>query len=124
MNDVNELVERYVASWNEPDPVVRRGVIDEVWAADGVYRNARREFIGRSGIEDAVAQAHQAFCARGFVFKVRRIDRNHDALRYVWEMVPVLGGEPDSIGTHVAMVGLDGRLVSDHQFIDRPPSPR
>ena len=37
-------------------------------------------------------------------------------------MVPAGGGEPDSIGTHVAIVGADGRLVSDHQFIDKPPS--
>ena len=38
-------------------------------------------------------------------------------------MVPAGGGEPDSIGTHVAIVGADGRLVSDYQFIDKPPSP-
>jgi hypothetical protein len=30
--------------------------------------------------------------------------------------------EPDSIGTHVAMLGADGCLLSDHQFIDKPPS--
>jgi len=34
------------------------------------------------------------------------------------------GIEPDSIGTHVAMLGADGRVVSDHQFIDKPPSGR
>lgn len=37
-------------------------------------------------------------------------------------MVRARGGEPDSIGTHVAVVGADGRLVNDHQFIDKPPS--
>jgi hypothetical protein len=37
-------------------------------------------------------------------------------------MVPRDGGEPDSIGTHVATVGADGRLLSDHQFIDKAPS--
>ena len=29
----------------------------------------------------------------------RKVDTNHDAIRYSWEMVPAGGGEPDSIGT-------------------------
>lgn len=50
--------------------------------------------------------------------------RHGRGVRYRWEMVPAAGGEPDSIGTHVAMLGDDGRLISDHQFIDKPPSGR
>ncbi|HUA71424.1 MAG TPA: nuclear transport factor 2 family protein [Solirubrobacteraceae bacterium] len=124
MTDIDSTIEKWVASWNEPDSAARRSVIDEIWAADGVYRNARTEFNGRSGIEDAVTQAYDAFSANGFVFRVAGVDANHDAVRYRWEMIPTAGGEPDSIGTHVAMVGMDGRFVSDHQFIDEAPSGR
>jgi nuclear transport factor 2 (NTF2) superfamily protein len=122
MTDVEGMIEKYVASWNESDPVTRRRVIDAIWAEDGVYRNARTEFKGRAGIQDAVTEAHDAFTANGFVFRLASVDTNHDAVRYRWEMVPKAGGEPDSIGTHVAMVGTDGRLVCDYQFIDKPPS--
>jgi hypothetical protein len=124
MSDIGEMIEQFVASWNEPDPAVRRGVIDQLWAPEGIYRNARAEFPGRDGIEDAVTQAYEAFTANGFVFTLASLDVNHDAVRYRWEMVPAGGGEPDSIGTHVATVGPDGRLLTDHQFIDKPPSGR
>jgi nuclear transport factor 2 (NTF2) superfamily protein len=124
MGDIDAMIEKYVASWNEEDSAARRRVIDEIWAADGVYRNASTEFTGRNGIEDAVSEAYEAFTANGYVFRVASIDTNHDAVRYRWEMVPAAGGDPDSIGTHMATLGTGGRLVSDHQFIDKAPSAR
>lgn len=124
MTDIDTMIERYVASWNEKDPAVRRAIIDAIWADDGIYRNKRTEFKGHDGIEEAVTQAHDTFTANGFLFRLASVDTNHDAVRYQWEMVPAAGGEADSIGTHVAMVGMDGRLVSDYQFIDKPPSGR
>jgi nuclear transport factor 2 (NTF2) superfamily protein len=122
MDSSEAMIEKYVASWNEPDPAERRQVIDDIWSRDGVYRNASTAFEGRDGIEQAVAGAHDAFAANGFRFQVASVQTNHDAVRYQWEMVPAAGGEPDSLGTHVAMLGEDGRLISDHQFIDKPPS--
>jgi SnoaL-like domain len=122
MSDISAMIEQYVASWNEPDAAVRRQVIDQVWAPEGTYRNASTEFSGRDGVENAVTGAYEAFSANGFVFTLAGLDVNHDAIRYQWEMVPAGGGAPDSIGTHVATVGRDGRLLTDHQFIDKPPS--
>ena len=118
------MIDRYVASWNEPDPTERRHVIDDIWSPDGVYMNASTEFKGRSGIEQAVTAAYDAFSANGYRFQVASVQTNHDAVRYQWEMVPAAGGEPDSIGTHVAMLGQEGLLISDHQFIDKAPSGR
>lgn len=116
------MIDKYVASWNEPDPAERRRVIDDIWSPDGVYMNATTEFRGPNGIEQAVTQAYDAFTANGYRFRVASVQTNHDAVRYQWEMVPAAGGEPDSIGTHVAVLGKEGRLISDHQFIDKPPS--
>jgi hypothetical protein len=124
MDNVETMIERFVACWNEPDAAVRRQVIDELWAEDGTYRNASTEFAGARRVEEAVGEAYEAFGANGFVFTLASVDTNHDAVRYRWEMVPATGGPPDSIGTHVAMIGADGRFVSDHQFIDKPPTGR
>jgi hypothetical protein len=33
--DLQQLVDRYVALWNEPDPDVRRHAICALWAPDG-----------------------------------------------------------------------------------------
>ncbi len=37
MNDSRELVDRYVAIWNEPDPGRRRSAVAELWAEDAVH---------------------------------------------------------------------------------------
>jgi nuclear transport factor 2 (NTF2) superfamily protein len=122
MASIDEMIHSYVASWNESDPAKRDVTIENTWSPDGVYRNATAEFEGYDGIARAVTAAHDAFVANGFVFTLANVDTNHDAVRYRWEMLPANGGAPDSIGTHVAVVGTDGRLVSDHQFIDKAPS--
>jgi hypothetical protein len=122
MASIDEMIRGYVASWNESDPTKRDLIIKRTWSRDGIYRNVTAEFEGYDGIARAVTAAHDAFVANGFVFTLASVDTNHDAVRYRWEMLPASGGEPDSIGTHVAVVGTDGRLVSDHQFIDKAPS--
>jgi nuclear transport factor 2 (NTF2) superfamily protein len=122
MTNIEQTIEKYVASWNERDPAARHRVVAEIWEPDGVYRNASTEFEGHGRIDEAVTAAYDAFTANGYTFKVASIDQNHDAVRYRWEMVPAAGGAPDSIGTHVAMIGPDGRFLSDHQFIDKAPS--
>ena len=124
MPSVEEMIDRWVASWNEPDATERVQVIHDIWSRDGVYRNATTEYRGRDGIEQAVTEAYDAFTANGYTFQVASVQTNHDAVRYRWEMVSAAAGEPESIGTHVAMLGEKGQLVSDHQFIDRPPSGR
>ena len=123
MTDSETLVQRFVHTWHEPDPQARRRAIAEIWAEDCVYRNAHAEFHGREGIEEAVSAAHEAYVMNDYVFNVAQVNTNHDAIRYVWKMVPAAGGEPASIGTHVVLVDADGRMVNDHQFIDvAPPS--
>ena len=122
MTSIDETIRSYVASWNESDPAKRELTIEKTWSPDGIYRNATTEFDGHLGVARAVTAAHDAFVANGFVFTLASVDTNHDAVRYRWEMLPAGGGEPDSIGTHISVVGTDGRLVSDHQFIDKPPS--
>jgi hypothetical protein len=122
MTSIDETIRSYVASWNESDPAKRELTIEKTWSPGGIYRNATAEFDGHLGVARAVTAAHDAFVANGFIFTLASVDTNHDAVRYRWEMLPAGGGEPDSIGTHIAVVGTDGRLVSDHQFIDKPPS--
>lgn len=122
MSDIEELVKKYVACWHEPDPADRRKTIAEVWAETGVYRNAGAEFHGHEGVYDAVTEAYEAFVKNGYEFRVAKVDTNHDAVRYQWVMTAAAGGEPASIGTHVATTGADGRFVRDYQFVDKAPS--
>jgi len=35
MTDYQTLIDRYIATWNETDPLARRAAIDGLWAEDG-----------------------------------------------------------------------------------------
>ena len=37
MSEINQLVDRYVAVWNEPDAELRRRSIAELWVEDGAH---------------------------------------------------------------------------------------
>lgn len=121
MRDIETIVAKYVASWEQPDAGLRREVIAELWAEDAVYRNPIAEFHGRSGIEDAVTEAYDMFVTKGYVFRVAKVDSNHDVVRYTWEMTQVGDTEPEAVGTQVVSLDADGRMLCDHQFVDKAP---
>ena len=119
---VDKAVERYVASWGEPDPAVRRGVVAELWSPEAVYKNSTTEYFGLDGIETAVAEAYEMFMSKGYVTKVRAVDTNHEAVRYTWELTAPGGTEPIALGTQIVTLDADGRMVRDHQFLDKAPT--
>lgn len=121
MSDIEASVEKYVASWAEPDAELRRKTIAELWVTDAVYKNQIAEYLGLEGIEEAVTEAYDMFATKGYRFNVARVDINHDVVRYVWEMLPPDGDTPEAIGTQVVIVNADGRMVRDHQFVDKAP---
>lgn len=54
-----------------------------------------------------------------FVFRSRgNTDRLHDVVKFNWEMAPRDGGEVAGVGLEILMLGPDGRIVSDYQFIE------
>ena len=135
--DVNDLTSRYVAAWNEPDPARRRQAIQELWTEDGIhvlqppaefrqaaaglgFTSAALEARGHDELEARVTRAYQDFVAPGqFTFRPRD---NADALRNVvkfsWEMVPADGGEAAATGLEILILGPDGRIKADYQFIE------
>jgi nuclear transport factor 2 (NTF2) superfamily protein len=121
MTDARELVQKYISTWEQPNAELRRKAIAEIWAEDGVYSNAHTVFTGHQGIEEAVTEAYENFVKKGYVFRLAKLDTNHEAIRYTWEMMPAKGDEPDGIGTQVVLLDETGRMICDHQFIDKAP---
>jgi SnoaL-like domain len=122
MSDIEAMVEKYVASWSVPDEETRRGIIAEIWAPDAVYKNPIAEFNGLQGIEDAVTEAYDMFATQGYTFRVAKVDSNHEAVRYTWEMTPAGATEPEVIGTQVVTLDEQGRMQRDFQFVDKAPA--
>jgi hypothetical protein len=134
--DPQELTDRYVAVWNEPDADVRRTAIRELWAVDAKHvlrppqdiRQAAEglgfatttlEARGHAALEFRVTRAHEEFVAPGaFTFSSRRnADRLHDIVKFNWEMVSP-NGEVASVGLEVLVLDQDGRIRADYQFIE------
>ena len=141
MTDLNDLRDRYVAVWNEPDPDARRKQIEALWAPDGgqvllhppgeVRDAAERlrfavpplEVRGHDALEARVGRAYEMFVGPGeFVFRApdaaaALLGDHVVAVR--WEMVPAAGGPPAGAGLDVLDLDGDGRIRTDHQYIAR-----
>jgi hypothetical protein len=135
--DPRELVGRYVAVWNEPDPELRRKAIHELWAKDGAHilqppqeireAAARLGFIsttfqarGHDALDVRVTRAYEEFVAPGeFTFQPRdNADRLGNVVKFNWEMVPSGGGEAAGAGLEILILDEDGRIKTDYQFIE------
>jgi len=135
--DPRELVSRYVAVWNEPDPQQRREAIRDLWAKDGAHtlqppqeiREAAAELgfpstvleaRGHDALQIRVSRAYQEFVAPGkFTFQPRgNADRLGNVVKFNWDMVPTGGGEAAGAGLEILVLDEDGRITSDYQFIE------
>lgn len=48
---------------------------------------------------------------------------HHNGVRFNWEMVPAASGAVAAVGFDFLVLGADGRIRLDYQFLDRPPAP-
>jgi len=117
---MQEIVEKYLAAWNETDPAKRRALVDEVWAADGRYTDPMADATGRAEIDGLIGAVQQQFA--GFVFTLGGVvDAHHDQARFTWQAGPAGAAEPVVIGFDVAVCDADGRLGRVYGFLDKVP---
>jgi len=118
-DSVHEVIERYIACWNQTDPGLRRKLIDEVWAQDASYTDPLGEAIGREAIDATIAAVQEQF--PGFSFTLLGpVDSHHHQARFTWGLGPD-GAEPMVVGFDVAVAGDDGRLATVLGFLDKVP---
>jgi len=120
MSDIKNLVENYVALWNEQDANARRQKIAALWTEDGAHFTSTLEARGHDAIAMRVASAHARFVGTGqFVFRaIDNVDSHHDTVRFNWTMVPASGGDVASVGFDFLFLAPDGRIHADYQFIE------
>ena len=63
---MQEMVERYLAAWNEKDAERRRRLVDALWTEDGSYTDPLADASGRAEIDGLIGAVQQQF--PGFVF--------------------------------------------------------
>ena len=132
-----QLADRYLALWNEPDADRRQRMIAELWIEDGAQilqpPQEMREIAASPGIGLAAtleARGHAELEARaatsyehwvgseGLSFRGRDdVDRLNDVVKFHWEAVSP-GGEVTAVGLVFLVLGADGRIRRDYVFIE------
>jgi hypothetical protein len=116
---MQEIVQRYIESWNETDPARRRKLVGELWSDEASYVDPLAEANGQDAIDALIAAVQAQF--PGFVFTLLGpADTHHNQARFSWGLGPA-GAEPLVVGFDVAVAGDDGRLASVFGFLDKVP---
>ena len=124
MNTIQELAERYVAVWNEADAHARRAQIAALWADDGAHFTPSMEARGHAALERRIIGAWDKW-VRDADHRFRACpdaDSHHGGVKFHWEMITP-DGAVSSLGFDFLVLGADGRIVADYQFLE-PAAPR
>jgi hypothetical protein len=113
-----QLVERYLALWHEPDDERRQASINALWTEDGAQFTRTQAFQGYDALDKRVTTAHEKWVQEGgFRFKLAGdVDTHHNAVKFAWEMVPRDGGDVAGSGLIFLVLSDDGRIQLDYQF--------
>ncbi|MGW2155728.1 nuclear transport factor 2 family protein [Nonomuraea sp. NPDC001699] len=122
--DIDQFVNRYVAVWNETDPVARRNAIAELWDADGTQVTESARYHGHDALEARITQAHNDLVRdAGFVFRpAGDATGHHDTVTFTTHMVPAAGGNIVWAGRIFLTLGGKGLIRHEYQFTVSTPN--
>lgn len=116
MTDATQVVERYIAMWNEPDADKRRELVAQTVTEDARYLDPLMAGDGIDGISEMIGGAQQQFPGHRFAL-VAGPDAHHDRVRFTWSLV-TNDGDPAAIGTDFVTVAEDGRMRAITGFLE------
>ena len=116
MNTLTDLVDRYIATWNETDGGRRRDLIARTWTDAASYLDPVLQGEGRDGIDAMIVSVHERFPGHRFR-RTGEVESHHDRVRFTWELAPE-GGDPVVSGTDFGIVTSDNQLQAITGFFD------
>ena len=133
--DPQDLADRYVAQWTEPDATARRTAIERLWAEDCThilqppveireiaaglgFDHTTLEARGHDAIEIRVERSFKRFVENGpFTFRpCSDAVRLHGVVKFRWDTVSVDTGDVAGGGLEVVVLDGDGRIKTDYSF--------
>jgi hypothetical protein len=119
MSEFNELVERYIALWNETDGERRRRLIAGTFSEGASYVDPLMASEGHAAIDGMVQAVQERFPGHRFR-RAGAVDGHHDRVRFGWELTAA-GGPIVAKGTDFATAA-GARLATVTGFIDQMPA--
>ncbi|GAB2828569.1 nuclear transport factor 2 family protein [Actinocorallia aurea] len=114
-----ELINKYLAAWNETDAEARRALLAEIWADDASYTDPLAAVRGRDALDTVITGVQAHFPGLSFTL-AGDVDAHHDLARFTWHLGPA-GASPVVIGFDVAEIA-DGRITRVSGFLDQVPA--
>lgn len=122
MSNLTDLIDRYIAMWNETDAERRRDLIARTWTESASYLDPAVQGDGRTGIDAMVTAVQERFPGHRFR-RTSDVEAHHDRVRFRWELAPT-GGPAIVEGTDFGVVAANDRLQMITGFFDRvAPAP-
>jgi hypothetical protein len=119
MDACNDLVDRYIALWNETDPERRRRLVAGTFSDRASYLDPLMASEGLAAIDHMVEAVQERFPGHRFR-RAGAVDGHHDRIRFGWELTSA-DGLVVARGTDFAAVAAD-RLATVTGFIDQMPA--
>ena len=116
MTQVTNIVDGYLAMWNETDAERRRSIIEQTWTEDGSYVDPHAAVEGAEALDALVAAVQAQFPGHRFVLAAGP-DAHHDRMRFTWQLVAE-SGDAVATGLDFALVADDGRLRAVTGFLE------
>ena len=120
MHNVTELIDLYIATWNETDAKRRRDLTAKTWTEDGSYIDAHRSGTGHENIS-AMIQGVQEQLPGYRLRLASAVDAHYDRVRFQWEAGGTAEAPLNFVGTDFGVIANDGRLRSITGFLDEAP---
>ncbi len=118
---VVDLVDRYIATWNETDPVRRRDLIARTFTGKASYLDPVLQGDGADGIDAMVKAVHEKYPGYKFA-RTSDVDAHHNRARFSWQLAPEAG--PALVkGIDFATLSADGRLQTVTGFFTEVATP-
>ena len=115
MTNIAATVDKYIATWNEPDPERRAALAAEVWTGDGTYLDPLMRGETPDGIAAMIGAARAQFPGHRFELSFGP-DAHSNHVRFAWRLVGDAG--PVAAGVDFATVAADGRLQAVTGFLE------
>ena len=110
-----DVVDTYIASWNEGDEAARRALVARTWTDDGTYVDPLMSGAGTDGIAAMIGAAQASFPDHRFELAFGP-DAHNDVVRFAWRLVGAGGAV--ATGMDFGRLAADGRLSEVTGFLE------
>lgn len=116
---LTDVVEAYLATWNEADPAARLALIERVWAEGARHVDPLADARGNAAIDEMISGLREQFPGHRIV-RTTGIDSHNELFRFGWAAVAP-DGAAVMAGTDVCIRAEDGRVQAIAGFIGDLP---